>query len=93
MPFCQITLKAPKPLKDWYSKYFYRQQLKNIGAELNRKRQELGIRQTELAQKVGIRAETVANWEHRRSIPDICRLPMIIEFLGYDPLESGEKAN
>jgi len=76
-----------------YSKSFYRQQLKNIGTELSRKRLELRISQTELAQKVGICAETVANWEHRRSIPDICRLPRIIEFLGYDPLEIVKKAD
>jgi DNA-binding transcriptional regulator YiaG len=92
-PFCQITLKAAKPLKDMYSKSFYRQQLKNIGAELSRKRLELKISQTELAKNVNKHAGTVANWEHSRSIPDICRLPRIIEFLGYDPLEAVEKAD
>ena len=58
---------------------------------MNRKRLELGISQMELAQKVGIRVETIANWEHGRSIPNICHLPRIIEFLGYNPSESGQK--
>ncbi len=60
---------------------------------MNRKRLELGISQAELAQKIGIHAGTIANWEHSRLIPDICHLPRIIEFLGYDPFESGKKTD
>jgi DNA-binding transcriptional regulator YiaG len=92
-PFCQITLKAEKPLKDRHTKSFYRQQLKNVGVELSRKRLELGISQMELARKVGVHAETIANWEHRCSIPDIGSLPRIIKFLGYDPLEFAKKVD
>ena len=87
-PFCQITLKAVKPLKDRYTKSFYRKQLKNVGSELSRKRLQQGISQTELAKQVGIRVETVQNWEHSRSIPAICYLQRLIEFLGYDPFET-----
>jgi len=90
-PFCQITLKAEKPLKDRYTKSFYRQRLKNIGAELSRRRLKLGMSQAYLAQKVGVHPETVANWEHSRTIPDVCRLPGIIEFIGYNPLEVTKK--
>jgi DNA-binding XRE family transcriptional regulator len=89
-PFYQITLKAEKSLKDRYTRFFYRRQLKNIGAKLQARRLELGVSQAELAQKVGVQTETVANWEHSRSIPDICRLPRIIEFLGYDPFEKAD---
>jgi DNA-binding XRE family transcriptional regulator len=92
-PFCQITLKAEKPLKDRYTKSLYRLQLKNIGADLKRKRLQSGLSQVELAEQVGIRVETVQNWEHGRSIPAICYLPRIIEFLGYDPMESWKKAD
>ena len=87
-PFCQITLKAPKPLKDRYTKSFYRQQLKNIGSELSRKRLQLGISQTKLAKKLDVRVETIQNWEHSRSIPDIRYLPQLMSFLGYDPFEA-----
>ena len=80
-------------MKDRYTKSFYRQQLKNIGAELSKKRLELRISQTELAQKVGICVETIANWEHSRTIPDVCYLPKIIEFLEYNPLSADEKVN
>ena len=51
-------------------------------------RVKLGISQTELAQKVGVHIETVANWEHSRSMPAICHLPKLIDFLGYDPFET-----
>jgi transcriptional regulator with XRE-family HTH domain len=51
----------------------YRLQLKNIGADLKRKRLQSGLSQVELAEQVGIRVETVQNWEHGRSIPAICQ--------------------
>jgi DNA-binding XRE family transcriptional regulator len=86
-PFCQITLKAKKPVKDWYSRSFYRQRLKNIGIDLVRRRLKLGVSQTDLAQKIGVHPGTVANWEHSRTLPDVCWLPRIIEFLRYDPLK------
>jgi transcriptional regulator with XRE-family HTH domain len=47
----------------------------------------------ESAQQIGISVETFANWEYSRSIPDICHLPKIIEFLGFDPLKSGKKTD
>jgi transcriptional regulator with XRE-family HTH domain len=64
-----------------------------IGDNLKNKRLQLRLSQLVLAQQLNVRVNTVANWEHRRSIPDICRLPKIIEFLGYDPLETGRKAD
>jgi len=75
-------------LKDRYTKSFYRQQLKNIGSELSRKRLQLGISQTKLAKKLDVRVETIQNWEHSRSIPDIRYLPQLMSFLGYDPFEA-----
>jgi len=92
-PFCQIKLKAQKPPKDWYGKASYRQQMKAIGATIKQKRIELGISQVALAKRLNVTIETIANWEHSRAMPDICRLPSIIEFLGYNPLETGKKAD
>jgi DNA-binding transcriptional regulator YiaG len=92
-PFCQITLKAAKPLKDQYSKSFYKQQMSTIGSNLKNKRLQLRLSQLVLAQQFNVRVNTVANWEHSRSIPDICRLPKIIDFLGYDPLKTAKKAD
>ena len=65
--------------------------MNNIGAIIKQKRLQLELPQVLLAEQLNVGAGTVANWEHSRSIPDICRLPRIIEFLGYDPLESSKK--
>jgi DNA-binding transcriptional regulator YiaG len=92
-PFCQITLKAEKPLKDQYSKAFYRQQMSVIGTAIKQERLKLGISQAALAKRLNVRVENIQNWEHSRTIPTICYLPRIIEFLGHDPLESTKKAD
>jgi DNA-binding transcriptional regulator YiaG len=92
-PFCQIKLKAQKPPKDWYSKSFYRQHMSSTISIIKHKRLELGITQAALAKRLNVRVENVWNWEHSRTIPDIHYLPKIIEFLGYDPLETGKKAD
>lgn len=59
-----------------------------IGDNLKSKRLQLGLSQLILAQQLNVRVNAVVNWEHSRSIPDICRLPRIIEFLGYDPFDT-----
>ena len=64
-----------------------------IGAIIKQKRLKSGISQAALAKQLNIGIETIANWEHKRTIPHICHLPEIIELLGYDPLESAKKAD
>jgi len=59
--------------------------MRTIGAIIKQKRLNLEISQAALAKQLNIGTETIANWEHSRTIPDICRLPKIIEFLGYNP--------
>ena len=51
------------------------------------KRLQLRISQTQLAQQLNVRVETIQNWEHSRSIPAVCYLPKLVDFLGYDPFE------
>jgi len=87
-PFCQITLRAEKPLKDRYSKALYRRHLQAIGAQIRQKRQKSGLTQPELAQKLGVRVETIQNWESGRTIPPLAYLPGLAEFLGCSPLET-----
>jgi ribosome-binding protein aMBF1 (putative translation factor) len=86
-------LKAQKPLKDWYTKSFYRQQLKNIGAKPQEKRLEAGISQEKLATNLNTSVVSIRSWEHARTIPAVYHLPKLIEFLGYDPLESTKRAD
>lgn len=89
-PFCQVILKAQKPPKDWYSKSFYRQQMSTVWAIIKQKRLELGMTQSALAKRLNVGLENVANWEHNRMLPDVRHLPKIIEFLGYNPMETGK---
>jgi transcriptional regulator with XRE-family HTH domain len=63
---------------------------KTLGEHLRRRRLDLGLRQRDLAERWGLRSETVAGWERGLSRPSIRQWPKIIELLGFDPLESGE---
>lgn len=71
-----------------YSKRVYRQLLKSVGIALHKQRLQQGISQAELGQRIEICTETIANWEHGRSM--ICRVPKISEFLGYNPLNTSK---
>ena len=72
------------PLKVIYSKSLYRSRLKNIGTGLKRRRLQLRISQMQLAQQLNVRVETIQNSEYSRSIPAVCHLPKLIDFLGYE---------
>lgn len=67
--------------------------MKAVWAVIKQKRMELGVTQATLAKQFNVRPENVANWEHSRTIPDIRHLPGIIEFLGYNPMETGPKTD
>ena len=42
-----------------------------IGEKLKQKRNEAGLSQEVLAEKIGVSRQTVSNWENNRSYPDI----------------------
>ena len=55
------------------------------GEHLKAKRLQLGLRQKDVAQLLGVTQFTIINWEKdRTSPPDRC-WPAIIRFLGYEP--------
>jgi transcriptional regulator with XRE-family HTH domain len=59
-----------------------------IGDHVRRRRQELGLTQTEAAKAVGVVRDALARWESKGSDPDLRTLPAVIKFLGYDPRPS-----
>jgi DNA-binding transcriptional regulator YiaG len=63
-----------------------------IGATIKQKRLKPEISQAALTKRLNVRVENVQNWEHSRTIPDICYLPRIIDFLEYDPLKNDKKS-
>lgn len=53
-----------------------------IGKRIVEARQMLGLTQTEFGQRLGVAKQTLANWEHGRSLPDIIMLTHIASTCG-----------
>ena len=60
-----------------------------LGNHLHRRRIELGLYHKDVAAKLGVTTSTVWNWENVGSV-DLCFIPQVIEFLGYDPIPQPE---
>jgi len=58
-----------------------------IGEHIRKKRMDLGLLQTDVAQQLYVSADCVSYWENNRSTPQINYYPSIISFLGYSPFE------
>jgi transcriptional regulator with XRE-family HTH domain len=61
--------------------------LKTLGDHLRKKRLDLKLLQKDVAQKIGVDAASVNNWETDRNNPSLAIIPKLIEFLGYIPFE------
>ena len=59
---------------------------RTLGEHLRKRRSELGLTQTEVAEQLGVGGATVSNWEADRLKPGPLRRPAIVAFLGYDAL-------
>jgi len=53
-----------------------------IGSNIHKKRKELGLTQTALAEKLNISFQAVSKWENGTSVPEVSLLPAIAEVLG-----------
>ena len=81
LSFCHLRRKATKPPSQTYPR-----QLVTIDDHLRKRRLDLGLFQSQVAQQVGVDETTVHNWEVRAIEPGLRHLPKIIRFLGYNPL-------
>ena len=65
---------------------------KTLGTRIAELRREKGLKQDELAEKLGISSQAVSKWENDVSCPDIMLLPALAEELGVtvDMLLTGE---
>lgn len=86
LPICQIQLRAKKPLSEDYPK-----ELKTIGDHIRKRRLDLNLYQKDVATIIGVKTDSVLNWEKGRSSPQIRIIPKIIEFLGYVPFDTSAK--
>lgn len=82
MPFCKLSLNAERP-RDLPRGYPL--QPCGLGDHLRRTRLDLGLRQRDLAARLGVRTETVANWERGGSRPLARHRAGVLRFLGGDP--------
>ena len=80
MPSCCVTLRGRKPLPD-----AHRKELKTIGDRIRKRRLDLGLRQRDLAQLLGVHVTTVTNWEVGHSQPVLRYLPGLMRFLAPAP--------
>ena len=46
---------------------------------------DLGLRQSDVADRIGVRTSTVNYWEKNRFNPEVQYMPKIIKFIGYGP--------
>lgn len=78
MPFVQVHRIAPKPLP-------YPANPVSLADYLKKRRFELGLRQRDVAERLGVENSTLLSWEKGHKRPMDMYLPRIIAFLGYDP--------
>ena len=65
----------------------YPDTLETIGDHLKTHRLDLGLYQKDVARQLGVKTETVTNWEKNYTSRQLYLIPRIIAFLGYDPFE------
>ena len=56
-----------------------------MGEHLKKRRRELGLLQRQAAERMGVSAGTVANWESGNTEPVAKQFRPVVAFLGYDP--------
>lgn len=64
-----------------------------LGKRIAALRREKGLKQEELAEKLGVSAQAVSKWENDQTCPDISLLPLLAKTLGVsvDELLSGKE--
>jgi len=56
----------------------------HIGLHIKKRRLELNMLQQDVAKIIGVCTDSIRGWENGRGIPQLNRLPKIIEFLGFN---------
>lgn len=59
----------------------------SLGAQLRRRRRELGLLRMEAAERMGVDPKTLMWWERDEKLPFVRAYPALITFLGYEPWE------
>ena len=62
----------------------------SVGEHIRKRRLDLKLLQIDAARIIGCDKMSVVNWEKGRSLPALCHMAGIVEFLGFDPLPEGD---
>lgn len=81
LPFSQLEVVLKKPVGKGYVK-----NPQTIGNHIRNKRLERKLTQKGLADKLGVHHSSVLHWEAGTKEPNVKQLPLIIQFLGYEPV-------
>ena len=85
MPFCHVTLRGQKPPRPDYPP-----EVETLGDRIRARRIDLGLRQRDVAEMIGVSSFTVGNWEAGKTDPAVQYLPRIANFLGPLQLKPAE---
>lgn len=87
LPFCErvVNVKRKGVAPVWTRRFPVSKQPKTIGEHLRKKRSDLGLRQSEVAQKLGVSERTLSLWECDAVYPTWTQQPSVTAYLGYDP--------
>jgi DNA-binding transcriptional regulator YiaG len=62
------------------------EQPETVGEHIRKRRMALKLKQSEVAERIGVTESCVWNWESNAAAPKIHYMEAVIEFLGYNPL-------
>lgn len=87
MPLCERTVNVERQdvAPVWTRSFPISKQPKTIGQQLRKQRFNLGIRQAEVAERLGVSDRTLSLWETDVVYPTWAYQPRLAEYLGYNP--------
>ena len=94
LPLCERRLKLPRTdvAPVWTRSWPITKEPTTLGQHLKKKRFQAGLRQAQIARKLGVSSRTLSLWECDRIYPAWGFQPRLIAYLGYDPFtETGLK--
>ncbi len=87
LPFCDrsVTVARKDVAPVWTRSFPIAKEPTTLGQHLKKKRFMAGMRQKQIAAKLGVSARTLSLWECDRIVPAWAFQPRLIAYLGYDP--------
>src|ERR1017187_2763189 len=87
LPFCDrsVTVARKDVAPVWTRSWPIAKEPTTLGQHLKKKRFTAGLRQKQIAVKLGVSARTLSLWECDRIVPAWSFQPRLIAYLGYDP--------